>query len=182
MELKIVDSGGQPLPTGAEGRLMVRGAGMFVGYLKRPELYVTDADGWFDTGDLARMDADRYIRITGRSKDVIIRGGENIPVIEIENLIYQHPAVAETAIVAMLDPRLGERCCAFVVLRRDRSLTLPELVEFLLDKKCAKTYLPERLEIVPALPRTPSGKIQKFKLREDAKTLAAALNAPSDRS
>jgi cyclohexanecarboxylate-CoA ligase len=169
MELQIVDDANKKLPVGSEGRLMVRGAGMFVGYLKRPELSVTDKAGWFDTGDLARMDADGYIRIIGRSKDVIIRGGENIPVVEIENLIYTHPAVAEVAIVAMPDPRLNERGCAFVALRPGQSLTLPDLVKFLLDQKCSKNYLPERLEIVPALPRTASGKIQKFKLREDAK-------------
>jgi len=89
--------------------------------LKRPQLYGTDAEGWFETGDLARLDADGYIRITGRAKDIIIRGGENIPVVEVEGLIYRHPAVQEAAIVGMPDPRLGERGCAFIVLRPDRS-------------------------------------------------------------
>jgi cyclohexanecarboxylate-CoA ligase len=170
MELRVVDSIGNPLPFDLEGRLMVRGAGMFVGYLRRPDLYVTDEDGWFDTGDLARMGEDGYVRITGRSKDVIIRGGENIPVVEIENLIYQHPSVAEVAIVAMPDPRLDERGCAFVVPRRGQSVTLGDITEFLQERNCAKNYMPERLEIVGALPRTASGKIQKFKLRDLART------------
>ncbi|MFI5024643.1 MAG: cyclohexanecarboxylate-CoA ligase, partial [Alphaproteobacteria bacterium] len=115
-----------------------------------------------------------YVRITGRTKDVIIRGGENIPVVEIEGLIYQHPAVLETAIVAMPDPRLGERACAFVVARPESSLTLAELIAFLEERKVSRHYLPERLELVSALPRTPSGKIQKFRLREIAKEFGTA--------
>ena len=101
----------------ARGACSAAAASNFVGYLKRPEWFATDADGWFETGDLARIDRDGYVRITGRTKDVIIRGGENIPVVEVEGLIYQHPAVQEVAVVAMPDPRLGERACAFVVLR-----------------------------------------------------------------
>ncbi|MDO8278438.1 MAG: AMP-binding protein [Burkholderiaceae bacterium] len=170
-ELRVVDDAGVPVASGAEGRLMVRGAGMFVGYLLRPELYATDKDGWFDTGDLARMDDAGYLRITGRSKDVIIRGGENIPVIEIENLLYQHPAVAEVAIVAMPDPRLNERACAFVVLRPGQSLTMEEMSRHLLAQKCAKAYLPERLEVLDAMPRNATGKIQKFVLRDRAREL-----------
>ena len=106
-----------------DGTLQVRGASLFVGYLKRAHLYRLDADGWFDTGDLARMDAEGYIRICGRSKDVIIRGGENIPVVEIEAALYRIPTVADAAVVAMPDPRLQERACAFVTLRSEaRSL------------------------------------------------------------
>ncbi|MGE0715104.1 MAG: cyclohexanecarboxylate-CoA ligase [Alphaproteobacteria bacterium] len=174
MELRTVGDDGAVLPPDREGRLQVRGCSNFVGYLKRPEWYATDADGWFDTGDLARLDADGYVRITGRTKDVVIRGGENIPVVEVEGLIYQHPAVAECAVVGMPDPRLGERACAYVVLRPGTALAFAELVEFLGTKKLARNYLPERLEVVASLPRTPSGKIQKFRLREMAKELTAA--------
>ena len=166
MEIRTVGEDGKPLEPDREGRLQCRGASNFVGYLKRPEWYATDAEGWFETGDLARIDADGYVRITGRTKDVIIRGGENIPVVEVEGLIYQHPAVLETAIVAMPDPRLGERACAFVVTRPEAALTLAELNEFLAQHKLSRHYLPERLEVVSAMPRTPSGKIQKFRLRE----------------
>ena len=174
MAIRVVDAADKVLPVGAEGRLQARGCSNFVGYLKRPQLYGMDAEGWFETGDLARIDADGYVRITGRSKDIIIRGGENIPVVEIEELIYRHPDVQEAAIVAMPDPRLGERVCAFVVLRAGKSLTLGDIVAHLNGHNMAKQYLPERLEVVEALPKTPSGKIQKFKLRETAKSLQPA--------
>jgi cyclohexanecarboxylate-CoA ligase len=169
IELRIVDAEGSILPPGQDGQLQVRGCSNFIGYLKRPELNPNDPDGWFDTGDLARMDADGYIRIAGRSKDIIIRGGENIPVVEVEGLLFRHPAVAEVAIVGFPDTRLGERACAFVRLREGASLTLPEVTAYLEAQRMARQYMPERLEIVAELPRTPSGKIQKFKLREIAR-------------
>ena len=151
----------------------MRGCSNFVGYLKRPELDNTDADGWFDTGDLARMDGEGYIRISGRSKDIIIRGGENIPVVEVEGLLFKHPAVAAVAVVGYPDPRLGERACAFVVLRDASALSFDDMLAYLEAQQMARQYIPERLEIVAELPRTPSGKIQKFKLRETARTFAA---------
>jgi cyclohexanecarboxylate-CoA ligase len=168
MEVRVVGAEGQPLPTGQEGRLQARGMCNFVGYLKRPERYDTDAEGWFETGDLARMDPDGYIRISGRAKDIIIRGGENIPVAEVEGALYRHPAVQDAAIVAMPDERLGERACAFVVLREGHSLTFAELVAHLEAERMARTYFPERLEVVDSMPRTASGKIQKFHLRQQA--------------
>jgi cyclohexanecarboxylate-CoA ligase len=166
MEVRALDAEDNPVPPGAEGRLQVRGCSNFGGYLKRPQLNNTDPAGWFETGDMARIDERGYIRICGRSKDVIIRGGENIPVIEIEALLYKHPSVASVAIVAYPDERLGERACAFVTLRPGQQLSFKEMTEFLAGQKIAKQYLPERLEIRDALPTTPSGKIQKFKLRE----------------
>jgi cyclohexanecarboxylate-CoA ligase len=171
MEIRVVDENGAELPPDREGRLQTKGASNFVGYLKHPEWYDTDADGWFETGDLARIDPDGYVRITGRTKDVIIRGGENIPVVEVEGLIYQHPAIQEVAVVAMPDARLGERACAFAVLRENASLAFPELVDFLQERQVARNYLPERLEVMDAMPKTPSGKIQKVVLRGIAKTL-----------
>ena len=169
--VRVVDDGGNTAPPGVEGLLKVTGAALFVGYLKRPELHGTDNDGWFDTGDLARMDEDGYIRISGRSKDIIIRGGENVPVVEIEATIFRHPAVQDVTIVGMPDPRLGERGCAFVTLNADASLSFDELIDYLEAQKTTKHYLPVRLEILGEFPRTPSGKIQKFKLREIAKDL-----------
>jgi cyclohexanecarboxylate-CoA ligase len=169
MKLRVVDAEGRAVSVGEEGRLQVRGCSNFVGYLKRPDLDTTDAEGWFDTGDLARMDADGYIRIAGRSKDIIIRGGENIPVVEVEGLLFRHPAVAEVAVVGVPDARLGERACAFVRLREGASLSFEEMVAHLEAQRMARQYMPERLEIVEELPRTPSGKIQKFRLREIAR-------------
>ncbi|MCK6396413.1 cyclohexanecarboxylate-CoA ligase [Zoogloea sp.] len=170
MELKVVDANGNSLPAGESGSLLVRGASLFGGYLKRPQLNATSADGWFDTGDVATIDAEGYIRITGRTKDVVIRGGENIPVVEIENLLYQHPAIAVVAIVGYPDRRLGERVCAFVSLKSGARFDFQEMVGYLEGRQVAKQYWPERLEIVEDLPRTPSGKLQKFKLRAIAKS------------
>ena len=166
VELKVVDADGAALPAGQAGRLLLRACSNFGGYLRRPQLNATDADGWFDTGDLAQLDGQGYVRITGRSKDVIIRGGENIPVVEIEALLYRHPAIAMAAIVAYPDERLGERACAVVVPKPGQTIDLPGIVEFLKAQKVAVQYMPERLIVRDAIPSTPTGKIQKFKLRE----------------
>ena len=166
VEIKVVDVDGQPLPPGEPGKLLLRSCSNFGGYLHRAHLNATDADDWFDTGDLARIDARGYLRITGRSKDVIIRGGENIPVVEVESLLYRHPAIAMAAIVAYPDERLGERACAVVVPKPGQTIDLPGLVQFLKDQKIALQYIPERLIVRDVMPSTPSGKIQKFKLRD----------------
>lgn len=171
MQVRVIDANGEITPSGVEGQLQVRGCSNFVGYLKRPELDNTDGDGWFDTGDIARMDDDGYIRIAGRSKDIIIRGGENIPVVEIEGILFKHPKISGVAIVGYPDARLGERACAYVTLKDGASLAFEEMTFYLKEQKMAVQYIPERLEIVDELPRTPSGKIQKFKLREAAKGL-----------
>ena len=174
VEVKAVDVDGKTLPPGQAGSLMLRSCSNFGGYLRRPHLNGTDAEDWFDTGDLARIDEQGYIRITGRSKDVIIRGGENIPVVEIENLLYRHPAVLQAAVISYPDERMGERACAVVVLKAGQRLDLPALVEYFKGHKVAMQYIPERLEILDAMPSTPSGKIQKFKLREQLKSQFAA--------
>ena len=166
VEVKVVDSEGKSLSSGESGKLLVRACSNFGGYLKRPQWNGTDSDGWFDTGDLAYMDANGYIRIAGRSKDVIIRGGENIPVVEIEGLLYRHPAVAQVAIVAFPDERLGERACAVIVPKSGQTIDFAGMVEFLKSHKLAVQYIPERLILRDAMPATPSGKIQKFRLRD----------------
>jgi len=168
MEVRIVDFGGKPVPTGQSGRLLVRGCQMFAGYYKRPELETFDAQGWFDSGDLAYMDDEGYIRISGRVKDVLIRGGENVPVVEIENLLYKHPTVAAVAVVGYPDARLGERGCAFIVPKAGSTIDLAAMQAYLAECKMAKQFWPERVELVADLPRTASGKIQKFKLKEVA--------------
>lgn len=168
IEVKVVDEAGQSIPNGETGRLLVRGASMFCGYLKRPDLYLVSADGWFDSGDLARMDEEGYIRITGRTKDILIRGGENVPVIEIENILMSHPAIAMVAIVGIPDARLGERGCAFVVTRQGQDMNLTIMQAYLDTLNVAKPFWPERVECVAEIPCTPSGKVQRFLLKQMA--------------
>jgi cyclohexanecarboxylate-CoA ligase len=178
MELMVVDDGGHQAPAKTEGDLLVRGTSMFVGYFKRPE-FTRDAytaDGWFKTGDRAMLDADGYVSITGRTKDLIIRGGENISVAEVENLLFAHPKIASVAVVGMPDRRLQERACAFVIPQAGESLTLAELVAYLEARSLARQKFPERLEIMEQFPMTPSGKIQKYRLRQ---LIAAKLAAES---
>jgi cyclohexanecarboxylate-CoA ligase len=166
VELKVVDANGDALPPDTPGKLLVRACSNFGGYLRRPHLNGTDAEGWFDTGDMARMNAQGYIRITGRDKDVIIRGGENIPVVEVESLLYRHPAVAAVAVVAYPDERLGERACAVVIPKAGHHIDLQSVVDFLKAGKIAAQYIPEKLIVRDEIPMTPTGKVQKFKLRE----------------
>jgi cyclohexanecarboxylate-CoA ligase len=171
--VRIRDLQGHALPVGEEGHFEVRSPTMFEGYADHPEWTVEafTADGWFRTGDLGVMDESGYIRITGRVRDVINRGGEKIPVAEMEQLLGDHPAIADVAIVAMPDARLGERACAFVILRAGARFDFERMQHYLDACQVAKHYWPERLEIVAELPHTPSGKIQKYVLRERAKTM-----------
>ncbi|OUR81932.1 hypothetical protein A9Q82_08995 [Cycloclasticus sp. 46_120_T64] len=170
-EARVVGQKGEVLNEGEEGHLQLRGAGNFVGYLKRPEVFDTDAEGWFATGDLAKMIHGDYIRITGRSKDIIIRGGENIPVATVENALYKNKGIQDTAIVAKSHERLGEKACCFITLREGATMNFAQVQEFLADEGVSKNYWPEYIEILGEMPRTASGKIQKFKLREMAEKL-----------
>jgi cyclohexanecarboxylate-CoA ligase len=168
MEVRVVDAHGRDLAPGAEGDLLVRGPALFVGYFRRPA-FTAEAhtpDGWFKTGDRATLDTKGYVSITGRAKDLIIRGGENIPVAEVENLLYAHPKIAGVAVVAMPDPRLGERACAVLIPRPGHAVTLPDISAFLESRGLARYKFPERLEIVSEFPVTPSGKVQKYRLRQ----------------
>jgi cyclohexanecarboxylate-CoA ligase len=167
--VKVTRFDGSPAPAGETGALKVRGAQMALGYYKRPDMEPFDAEGWFDTGDLAYMDEEGYIRINGRTKDIIIRGGENVPIVEIEGLLFKHPAVLMAALVGYPDSRLGERACAFLTLRPGHSLDLKAVQAYMAEHKVAKQYWPEHVVIAAELPKTPAGKIQKFHLREQAK-------------
>ena len=169
MEIRVIDDDGAPVAVGESGRLQCRGPSQALGYFHRPDLYeAASPDGdWFDTGDVARVRADGGIRIVGRTKDLVIRGGENVPVAEVEDLLLRHPAVAEVAVVAVPDQRLGERACAVVTpADGDEAPTLPVLTSWLDDAGMARQFWPERLVIMAEMPHTPSGKVQKFKLRE----------------
>jgi 3-phosphoshikimate 1-carboxyvinyltransferase len=178
--IRIVDDAGKALPPGTEGNYEVTSRCLFEGYLERPDLTAAamTADGWYRTGDLATIDADGYLRITGRVRDVVNRGGEKVPVAEIEQLLHEHPLVAEVAIVAMPDERLGERACAFVVRNGSANggegeLDLAAVREFLDRREVSRHYWPERVVEIEEMPRTPTGKIQKFALRERARELRA---------
>lgn len=170
IEIRIVDEDGKPLPAGETGEEQSRGPNTFIGYLGEPELTAKDFDaatGWYRSGDLARMRPDGSVRIVGRLKDIIVRGGQNISVREVEDYLSAHPAVQAVAVVAVPHQRLGETGCAVIVARQGASLDLPELTAFLEAKGVARFKFPERLEIWPALPTTPSGKIQKFVIRKE---------------
>ncbi|MBQ1033145.1 AMP-binding protein [Micromonospora sp. C97] len=171
MEIRIVDEKtGRPVEKGEVGRLQVRGDNQCLGYYRRPNLYRQSLtpDGWFDTGDLARDDGHGGIRMVGRLKDVIVRGAEKVPVVEVEAALLRHPAIREAAVVGYPDPRLGERACA-VIVPDGEAPSLDELRAHLTELGMAKPYWPERISAVDELPKTPSGKVQKFVLRERLK-------------
>ena len=170
VEIKVVDDARKTLPPGCEGEEASRGPNVFMGYFDEPELTARalDEEGWYYSGDLCRMDEAGYIKITGRKKDIIVRGGENISSREVEDILLQHPKIHDVCVVAMPDERLGERSCAYVVLKAPHhSLSLEEVVAFFSRKRVAKYKYPEHIVVIEKLPRTASGKIQKFLLRKD---------------
>ncbi|EJQ0350668.1 medium-chain fatty-acid--CoA ligase [Escherichia coli] len=170
VEIKVVNDARKTLPPGCEGEEASRGPNVFMGYFDEPELTARalDEEGWYYSGDLCRMDEAGYIKITGRKKDIIVRGGENISSREVEDILLQHPKIHDACVVAMPDERLGERACAYVVLKAPHhSLSLEEVVAFFSRKRVAKYKYPEHIVVIEKLPRTASGKIQKFLLRKD---------------
>ena len=170
VEIKVVDDARKTLPPGCEGEEASRGPNVFMGYFDEPELTARalDEEGWYYSGDLCRMDEAGYIKITGRKKDIIVRGGENISSREVEDILLQHPKIHDACVVAMPDERLGERSCAYVVLKAPHhSLSLEDVVAFFSRKRVAKYKYPEHIVVIEKLPRTTSGKIQKFLLRKD---------------
>lgn len=170
VEVRVTDRQRQPVPRGEEGEEASRGPQIFLGYLRHPEMTAkaVDEDGWYYSGDLCVMDDEGFVRISGRLKDIIIRGGENISSLEVENVLLRHPNIHEAAVVGMPDARLSERICAYVVLKdADKELTFEEMSEFLRGQNIARQKFPERLELTECLPRTASGKVRKNVLRED---------------
>lgn len=167
-EMVALDDAGRILPPGEPGELCVRGSMLFREYLKSPEVMAESftSDGWFKTGDLAAVDERGYVRITGRIKDLIRRGGVSISPREIEDIFYAHPKVRDCALVAMPDDRLGERPCLFAVLQPGADLSLDELRQFLDAKGIAKYKWPERLEFIDELPLNAARKVRKNLLRD----------------
>lgn len=175
-EIKIVADDGQEVRAGEVGELLTRGPYTIRGYYKAEEhnRVAFTPDGFYRTGDMVRCDSGGNLAVEGRRKDMINRGGEKISAEEVENLVLSHDSVHMAAVVAMPDPLMGERTCAFVIPRPGHTLTLEELTRFLIGKKIAKFKLPERLEVVPQFPLTSVGKISKKDLRDQ---IAAKLKA-----
>jgi non-ribosomal peptide synthetase component E (peptide arylation enzyme) len=167
----VIDEAGNALADGNEGELIARGPCIFRGYYKA-EAANREAftpDGFFRTGDLAKFDREKRIIITGRKKDIIIRGGENISATEVEELISEHPKVEQVAVVAMPDPILSERACAYIKPRKGATITLEEITALFKERKASVLLFPERVEPVEELPLTNVGKVDKKRLREEIK-------------
>lgn len=166
-DVRLVDAAGAEVPPGVTGEICVRGPQVMAGYWNNPEATaaVIDADGWFHTGDVGRADDDGYIYVVDRVKDMVISGGENVYPAEVEDVLYQHPAVAEVAVLGLPDERWGEAVTAVIALAPGAELSLDELRGFA-RTRLAGYKLPLRLEIVSVLPRNPAGKILKYQLRE----------------
>ena len=161
-----MDADGRDVPDGQDGEILTRGPELFTGYTD-PALNAAAflPGGWFRTGDVGRIDADGYLTVTDRLKDIIIRGGENISSKEVEDLLITHPAVADVAVIPVPDPALGERVCAVVVTRPGFTFDVEQARAHFAAAGAARQKTPEVVVLVDELPRTPSGKVRKDVLR-----------------
>jgi cyclohexanecarboxylate-CoA ligase len=175
VEVRVVDDDGNILPPNCPGNLQLNASGQHVGYYMNHTLYAASfQDGWFKTGDVGKLDDDGYVRVLGRSKDIIIRGGENIPIVEIENMLLDLPEIADIVIVGVPDERLGERCHAVIKPSTvGNQLKLGDLTRHLEKLEVTKQYWTDFLSIVEEFPRTATGKIQRFAVRDE---IVASLN------
>jgi acyl-CoA synthetase (AMP-forming)/AMP-acid ligase II len=169
MQLKAINAEGKDCAPGMPGEVLTRGPSVMIGYYNNPDANkrAFSGDGWFHTGDVGIFDERGYLKIVGRTKEMIIRGGANIYPREIEESLYEHPKVRDAAIVGLPDERLGERVCACIVPKDGETMTFDEMIEFL-RRRVATYKLPEQLVILTELPRTPTGKVQKTPLRQIA--------------
>lgn len=167
VEIKIVDEDGRVVATGQKGEICTRGYSVMRGYWNDPErtAETIDAAGWLHSGDLATMDEEGYIRIVGRIKDMIIRGGENIYPREVEEFLYQHPAISEVQVFGIPDEKMGEQVCAWVQLNEGMALTEDELKAYCKDQ-ITHFKIPKYVRFVTEYPMTVTGKIQKFVMRD----------------
>ncbi len=171
--IKVVEPGnGEPVAPGQEGELCIQGYGVTPGYFDMPErtAEAIDREGWLHSGDLATLDRSGYLRIVGRTKDMIIRGGENIYPAEIEDLLMRHPQVEQAQVVGVPDPEFGEEAFAFIILRSGADLT-PAALRSHCRESFSRHKVPRYMEIIDAFPQTASGKIKKFELREAARRM-----------
>jgi 2,3-dihydroxybenzoate-AMP ligase len=166
---KVIDQEGKTLPPGEQGELILKGPGVFTGYHDNPEenKAAFTKDGFFRTGDVARINEKGYITITGRIKEMINRGGESISATEIERLITRHPDVAAVAVIPMPDPLMGEKVCAYIQPKTGASLTFEGIISFLREQKASVLQLPERIEFIDDMPYTGVQKTDKRLLQED---------------
>jgi fatty-acyl-CoA synthase len=170
VEVKIVDAaGGLTVARGESGELCTRGYGVMSGYWNEPDrtAEAIDSDGWMHTGDLATMDAEGYVDIVGRIKDLVIRGGENIYPREVEEFLYGHPAVADVQVIGVPDARYGEELMACIITRDGVDLDA-DAVRAFCQGRIAHYKIPRYVKVVDSFPMTVTGKVQKFKMREDA--------------
>jgi fatty-acyl-CoA synthase len=168
VEVQIVDPAtGQPLPDNQQGELCARGHGVMLGYYKDPQATAAaiDAEGWLHTGDIALRLPNGYYRITGRIKDMVCRGGENIYPREIEEFLFTHPAIEQASVVGVPDPKYVEELCAWIRLKPGATATADEIRDFC-RRKLAHYKVPRYIEFVESFPQTVTGKIQKFKIRD----------------
>lgn len=168
VDLRVVRDDGQVAAPGETGEFRCKGPQLFRGYLdSRLDAAAFDENGYFHTGDLGYLDADGYCVVTGRLKDVIIRKGENIPAKEVEDLLYQHPKIADVAVIGLPDAKSGERCCAVVESKDPNDpIGFEEMQAFLRSKDLMIQKIPEQLELIDSIPRNPTGKILKHELRD----------------
>jgi long-chain acyl-CoA synthetase len=165
LEVEIMDENNNILPYGEKGEICTKGDAVMVGYLNKPEATAEAIrDGWLHTGDVGHMDEEGYIYISGRLKEMINRGGENIYPREVEIPLEKHPKISEVAVIGKADPALGERVHACVILKEEETMTLEELQEYLSDK-IAKYKIPESVAFMKSFPRNPTGKILKHTLK-----------------
>jgi 2,3-dihydroxybenzoate-AMP ligase len=170
-QYKVIDAEGREVPPGHEGELLAKGPNIFSGYFKSAEdnKKTFTSDGFFKTGDLAKIDESGTMTITGRIKETILRGGETISAVAIERLISSHPNITEVAVIGMPDKVFGERICAYVCLKAGTALTFSDLVAYLKSIGASVLQLPERLEFIESIPLTKIGKADKKILKEDIK-------------
>jgi fatty-acyl-CoA synthase len=167
-QVRIVDMENRPITTpDVDGEVCTRGPNVMKGYWRRPDATASaiDAEGWFHTGDVGHVDPDGFLYIADRVKDMVISGGENVYPAEVESVLFDHPDVADVAVIGLPDERWGEAVVAVVATRADVTVTLEDLRGFAAER-LARYKLPTRIEVVEVLPRNPAGKVLKFELRE----------------
>jgi long-chain acyl-CoA synthetase len=175
VEMQVWDDDGNEVPAGEVGEIVIRGHNVMKGYWERPEATEEsiDADGWFRSGDMAKLDEDGYFFIVDRKKDLIIRGGYNVYPREVEEILYEHPAVQEAAVVGIPDDSLGEEVAAAVVLKEGETLDARELKAYVKEQVAAYKY-PRKVWFLDELPKGPTGKILKREIEAPAEVRTAS--------